>query len=59
MTAALRILLAENDELFRLGLRTKLEQQPDIEVVAEATDGEMAVWLTNHSQPDVVYYSCR
>ena len=54
MTAALRILLAENDELFRLGLRTKLEQQPDIEVVAEATDGEMAVWLTNHSQPDVV-----
>lgn len=54
MTAALRILLVENDELFRLGLRTKLEQQPDIEVVAEATDGEMAVWLTNHSQPDVV-----
>ena len=54
MTAALRILLVENDELFQLGLRTKLEQQPDIEVVAEATDGEMAVWLTNHSQPDVV-----
>ena len=54
MTAALRILLVENDELFRLGLRTKLEQQPDIEVVAEATDGEMAVWLTNHFQPDVV-----
>ena len=39
MTAALRILLVENDELFRLGLRTKLEQQPDIEVVAEATSG--------------------
>lgn len=54
MTPTLRILLVENDELFRLGLRTKLEQQPDIEVVAEATDGEMAVWLTNHSQPDVV-----
>lgn len=54
MTASLRILLVENDELFRLGLRTKLEQQPDIEVVGEATDGEMAVWLANHSQPDVV-----
>lgn len=54
MTASLRILLVENDELFRLGLRTKLEQQPDIEVVGEATDGEMAVWLANHTQPDVV-----
>lgn len=51
---SLRILVAENDQLFRLGLRLGLEQAPDIEVVAEATDGEMAVWLTNHSQPNVV-----
>lgn len=39
----MRLLLVEDDELFRLGLRVRLEQEPDLVVVAEATDGETAV----------------
>ena len=36
---ALRILLVEDDELFRLGLSMRLQQEPGFEVVAEAEDG--------------------
>ena len=50
----LRILLVEDDELFRLGLSTRLQREPHIEVVAEASDGESAIELTNQLQPDVV-----
>jgi DNA-binding NarL/FixJ family response regulator len=53
-TKALRILLVEDDELFRLGLTTRLQQQPDLQIVAEATDGETAVELVNQYLPDVV-----
>jgi DNA-binding NarL/FixJ family response regulator len=50
----LRVLLVEDDELFRLGLLVRLQQEPGVEVVAEAVDGEMAVELTNQYLPDVV-----
>nr|WP_310481852.1 hypothetical protein [Chamaesiphon sp. VAR_48_metabat_403] len=39
----LRILLVEDDELFRLGVKFRLEQESDIEITAEAADGETAV----------------
>jgi len=52
--APLRILLVEDDELFRLGLYMRLQQEPGIEVVAEATDGETAVELANQYPLDVV-----
>ena len=52
--STLRILLVEDDELFRLGLSVRLQQEPGIVVVAEAVDGEMAVELTNQHLPDVV-----
>jgi hypothetical protein len=35
-TMSFRILLIEDDELFRLGLRVRLQQEPDLEVMAEA-----------------------
>jgi DNA-binding NarL/FixJ family response regulator len=38
-----RVLLADDHELVRSGLRLVLDSQPDIEVVAEATDGAEAV----------------
>jgi two-component system response regulator NreC len=38
----------------REGLRSLLEKQPDIEVVAEAEDGRMAVQLVRELSPDVV-----
>lgn len=53
-TSSLRILLVEDDELFRLGLSTRLQQEAGLEVVGEAVDGEMAVELANQHLPDVV-----
>lgn len=50
----LRILLVEDDELFRLGLYRRLQQEPGLEVVAEAEDGEAAVELANQHPLDVV-----
>jgi two-component system NarL family response regulator len=52
--APLRILLVEDDELFRLGLSMRLSKEPGLEVIAEAVDGETAVELTNQHLPDVV-----
>lgn len=54
MKPSLRILLVEDDELFRLGLRMRLQQAPGLEVVAEAVDGETAVELANQYLPDLV-----
>ncbi len=50
----LRILIVEDDELFRLGLSTRFQRESALEVVAEAVDSESAIALTNHTQPDVV-----
>lgn len=50
----LRILLVEDDELFRLGLQVKLQQELDIEIAAEAEDGETAIEIVKHSPLDVV-----
>ncbi|MFH7244182.1 MAG: response regulator [Spirulina sp.] len=48
------ILLVEDDELFRLGLTTRLQQEPTLQVVAEAEDGETAIALVNQQPFDVV-----
>lgn len=50
----LRILLVEDDELFRLGLRVRLEQEPGLEVVAEAEDGETAIEIVKSHSLDIV-----
>jgi two-component system, NarL family, response regulator len=50
----LRVLLVEDDELFRLGLVVRLQQESTIEILAEAMDGDMAIELTNQFLPDVV-----
>ncbi|CAA9376077.1 Two-component transcriptional response regulator, LuxR family [uncultured Microcoleus sp.] len=50
----LRILLVEDDELFRLGLQTRLQQESCLQVIAEAEDGETAVELTQEHLPNVV-----
>ncbi|MBD1867147.1 response regulator transcription factor [Oculatella sp. FACHB-28] len=53
-SSQLRILLVEDDELFRLGLQMKLQQEPDIEIVAEAGDGETAIRLASEHILDAV-----
>lgn len=50
----IRILLVEDDELFRLGLVTRLSQEPDLEITAEAEDGEIALNFIKQQVFDVV-----
>jgi NarL family two-component system response regulator LiaR len=50
----IRILLADDHALVRQGTRELLEQQEDLEVVAEASDGKEAVQLALREDPDVV-----
>ncbi|MEB3162598.1 MAG: response regulator transcription factor [Prochlorothrix sp.] len=50
----LKILLVEDDELFRLGLRVRLQQEAGLEIVAEANDGETAIELVEACAIDVV-----
>ncbi|GAP97852.1 response regulator transcription factor [Leptolyngbya sp. NIES-2104] len=51
---SIKLLLAEDDELFRLGLRMRLQQESDLDIVAEAEDGETAVELIKQSEIDLV-----
>lgn len=51
----LKLLLVEDDELFRLGLRVRLERESGLEIVAEAEDGETAIEMVkSHSLSIVV-----
>jgi DNA-binding NarL/FixJ family response regulator len=50
----IRVILAEDHVLVREGTRELLDREQDIEVVAEAGDGEEAVRLTDAYHPDVV-----
>ncbi|MGB3300607.1 MAG: response regulator transcription factor [Phormidesmis sp.] len=52
--APLRLLLVEDDELFRLGLSTRLQRESTFTVIAEANDGESAIELVNQVRPDIV-----
>ncbi|WP_231848356.1 response regulator [Gloeobacter violaceus] len=48
------MLLVEDDPLFRMGLAMVLRHQPQIELVAEAEDGETALALANRHRPQLV-----
>ncbi len=50
----IRILICDDHKIFRLGLRALLEQESDMEVVAEAGNGQEAVQQVQESRPDVV-----
>src|SRR4029453_9498242 len=54
-----RVIIADDHELARLGLRTMLEPEPDLDVVGEAATGRETVALTNELEPDLVLMDIR
>lgn len=50
----IRIIIADDHEIMREGLRNLINKQPGMEVIAEAEDGRMAVDLVRELTPDVV-----
>jgi DNA-binding NarL/FixJ family response regulator len=55
----IRVLLADDQAMVRSGLRLILEDQPDIDVIAEASDGAEAVALARRLRPDVCLVDIR
>jgi len=49
----MRVLLADDHNLVRAGIRALLESQPDVQIVAEAEDGQRALQLLLETRPDV------
>jgi DNA-binding NarL/FixJ family response regulator len=54
-----RILIVDNQALFREGLRTLLSVRPDLEVIGEAGDGKEAIQMAAKLQPDIILMDLR
>jgi len=57
--APIRVLIADDQTLVRSGFRMILEDEPDIEVVAEAADGDEAVAAVTRVHPDIALLDIR
>jgi DNA-binding NarL/FixJ family response regulator len=57
-TKKIRVLLVDDHNLVRRGFRRMLEDEPDMEVVGEAGNGEEAVKLAKELHPQVVVMDC-
>ncbi|BCB82201.1 response regulator transcription factor [Phytohabitans flavus] len=55
----IRILLADDQDLVRLGLRTLVESEDDMEVAGEAPDGLAAIEVARRERPDIVLMDIR
>jgi DNA-binding NarL/FixJ family response regulator len=55
----LRVMVVDDHALFRRGLQTILEQEPDLELVGEASDGAEAVEKAQELMPDVLLMDVR
>jgi DNA-binding NarL/FixJ family response regulator len=59
VTAPIKVLIVDDQQLLRVGFRMIFEAQPDLEVVGEAGDGTEALRLTGQAHPDVVLMDVR
>ncbi|MEU8126900.1 response regulator transcription factor [Micromonospora sp. NPDC049049] len=59
MTASVRVLVCDDQELIRTGFATIIDAQPDIDVVGECGNGRDAVALARRLRPDVVVMDVR
>ncbi|MER6777045.1 MULTISPECIES: response regulator transcription factor [unclassified Streptomyces] len=56
---AIRVVIADDQDMVRTGFRMILDSQPDIEVVADAADGEAALAAVAAHRPDVLLLDIR
>ncbi len=54
MEKKIRLILVDDHDVIRVGLKTFLETQADFDVVGEASDGQQAIGLALETRPDVV-----
>jgi DNA-binding NarL/FixJ family response regulator len=59
MNQPIKLLLVDDQALFREGLRTLLSTRPDFDVVAEAENGEEALRLAVQNRPNVILMDLR
>src|SRR5689334_19637611 len=50
----IRLVIIDDEELIRLGITTAINQQSDMEMIANASTGEQGIKLVQQLQPDVV-----
>ncbi len=55
----IRVVIADDQSMVRHGFRVILESEPDIEVVAEAADGDLALAAWRRFAPDVILMDVR
>lgn len=55
----IRLLLVDDQEIFRQGLASLLSLEDDLEVVAEAANGKQAIAFSHELQPDVILMDIR
>lgn len=59
MSAPIRVVLVDDQALFRAGIRMVVASQPDLQVVGEAGDGAEALRVIRATRPDVVLMDIR
>jgi DNA-binding NarL/FixJ family response regulator len=55
----IRVVLADDQSLIRMGLRVLLDREPDVDIVGEAEDGRGALAVIRRTRPDVALVDIR